>query len=229
MRREWADSKENTKNTELNWWLPPRWKRVLETKRRCGEQLDADTSSKDPAGPLEVHHQEQEQEEHTNALCPYKSFHPMPCLPAILPACQGNGLLAPPIPCPLCDFVQLNYLWWRRKSSPPKSRCICGIVNFLYITVCVIHSCLYVLLFIEIRSSLWLERLTAKAPVATVLGSIPASVGTVESEGRQMKQCWILYEQKEKNPPKKYKEINRFKFFYFYFTKIEIVLLSIIG
>jgi hypothetical protein len=35
----------------------------------------------------------------------------------------------------------------------------------------------------------WLDRLTANAPVATVLGSIPASVGTVESEGRQMKQC----------------------------------------
>ncbi len=35
----------------------------------------------------------------------------------------------------------------------------------------------------------WLERLTANALVATVLGSIPASVGTVESEGRQMKQC----------------------------------------
>ncbi len=44
-----------------------------------------------------------------------------------------------------------------------------------------------------------LERLTANhkvrtlcaanAPVATVLGSIPASVGTVESEERQMKQC----------------------------------------
>ncbi len=50
----------------------------------------------------------------------------------------------------------------------------------------------------------WLERLTANAPVATVLGSIPASVGTVESEGRQMKQCWILYEQKDKkSPPKK--------------------------
>jgi len=47
--------------------------------------------------------------------------------------------------------------------------------------------------------------LTANAPVATVLGSIPASVGTVESEGRQMKQCWILYEQKKKkNSPKKY-------------------------
>jgi hypothetical protein len=29
----------------------------------------------------------------------------------------------------------------------------------------------------------------ASAPVATVLDSIPASVGTVESEGRQMKQC----------------------------------------
>jgi hypothetical protein len=30
---------------------------------------------------------------------------------------------------------------------------------------------------------------TVHAPVATVLGSFPASVGTVESEGRQMKQC----------------------------------------
>jgi hypothetical protein len=27
--------------------------------------------------------------------------------------------------------------------------------------------------------------------VATVLGSIPASSLTVESEGRQMKQCWL--------------------------------------
>jgi hypothetical protein len=32
-------------------------------------------------------------------------------------------------------------------------------------------------------------RLTANAEVATVLGSIPASSVTVESEGRQMKQC----------------------------------------
>jgi hypothetical protein len=38
----------------------------------------------------------------------------------------------------------------------------------------------------------WLERLTANALVATVLGSIPASSDTVESEGRQMKQWWIL-------------------------------------
>jgi hypothetical protein len=34
-----------------------------------------------------------------------------------------------------------------------------------------------------------LERLTAKVVVSTVLGSIPASSDTMESEGRQMKQC----------------------------------------
>jgi hypothetical protein len=38
------------------------------------------------------------------------------------------------------------------------------------------------------------------APVARVLGSIPASVGTVESEGRQMKQC--EYSTKKKSPQK---------------------------
>ncbi len=32
----------------------------------------------------------------------------------------------------------------------------------------------------------WLERLTANAKVATVLGSIPASSETAESEWRQM-------------------------------------------
>ncbi len=42
----------------------------------------------------------------------------------------------------------------------------------------------------RMRSSLVVRAyLTVNAPVATVLGSIPASVGTVESEGRQMKQC----------------------------------------
>jgi hypothetical protein len=35
----------------------------------------------------------------------------------------------------------------------------------------------------------WLERLTANAEVATVLSSMPACTNTVESEGRQMKQC----------------------------------------
>jgi hypothetical protein len=35
----------------------------------------------------------------------------------------------------------------------------------------------------------WLERLTANAVATTVLGWIPASSDTVESEGRQMKQC----------------------------------------
>ncbi len=39
------------------------------------------------------------------------------------------------------------------------------------------------------RSSERLARLTAYAEVATVLGSYPASSDTVESEGRQMKQC----------------------------------------
>jgi hypothetical protein len=33
------------------------------------------------------------------------------------------------------------------------------------------------------------DRLTAKAKVSTVLGSIPASSDTVEPEGWQMKQC----------------------------------------
>jgi hypothetical protein len=42
----------------------------------------------------------------------------------------------------------------------------------------------------------WLERLTANTEVATVLGSIPASSDTKESEGRQMKQCLIKYRTK---------------------------------
>ncbi len=42
----------------------------------------------------------------------------------------------------------------------------------------------------------WLELLTANAIVATVLGSIPASSDTVESEGRQMKQCQKSYIKK---------------------------------
>ncbi len=49
----------------------------------------------------------------------------------------------------------------------------------------------------------WLERLTANAEVATVLGSIPASSDTVEveSEERQMKQWWIHYIKKINPPP----------------------------
>ncbi len=35
----------------------------------------------------------------------------------------------------------------------------------------------------------WLDRLAVTVKVATVLGAIPASTDTVESEGRQMKQC----------------------------------------
>ncbi len=44
----------------------------------------------------------------------------------------------------------------------------------------------------------WLERLAVNTKVATVLGSIPASSKTVESEGLQMKLCWITY-MKRKN------------------------------
>jgi hypothetical protein len=35
----------------------------------------------------------------------------------------------------------------------------------------------------------WLERPAVSAKVTIVMGSIPASSVTVESEGRQMKQC----------------------------------------
>jgi hypothetical protein len=35
----------------------------------------------------------------------------------------------------------------------------------------------------------WFEFLTTSAEAATLLGSIPASSDTVESEGRQTKQC----------------------------------------
>jgi hypothetical protein len=37
----------------------------------------------------------------------------------------------------------------------------------------------------------WLECLTANVKIATVLGSVSASSDTVESEGRQMRHCWI--------------------------------------
>ncbi len=39
----------------------------------------------------------------------------------------------------------------------------------------------------------WLQRLTANVKIATVLGSIPASSDTVDSEGRQKKQDWKKY------------------------------------
>ncbi len=45
----------------------------------------------------------------------------------------------------------------------------------------------------------WLERLIANVKV--VLGSIPALFDTMESEGRQMKQCWIKYIKKIQKIP----------------------------
>jgi hypothetical protein len=52
---------------------------------------------------------------------------------------------------------------------------------------------------------MWLERQAVNAIVATVLGSIPASSDTVESERRQMKHCRITYikRKKPKIPPLK--------------------------
>jgi hypothetical protein len=60
----------------------------------------------------------------------------------------------------------------------------------------------------------WLERLTANAVVATVLGSIPASSDTVVSEGRPMKQCWMSY-IKRKNPKISPIHLMFWTFFYF--------------
>ncbi len=67
----------------------------------------------------------------------------------------------------------------------------------------------------------WLERLTANAVVATVLGSIPASSDTVGSEGRQMKQWWILYMKKKKNPEK----IPLKKKSFIYSTYLKLIML----
>jgi hypothetical protein len=44
-------------------------------------------------------------------------------------------------------------------------------------------------------------RLNFNAKVASVLGSIPASSDTVESEGRQMKQCRKSFLKNLKNSP----------------------------
>jgi hypothetical protein len=47
--------------------------------------------------------------------------------------------------------------------------------------------------FFGVKKAEWLEHLTVNAKVATVLGSIPASSDTVESEGQQIKRCGIKY------------------------------------
>ncbi len=43
-------------------------------------------------------------------------------------------------------------------------------------------------------------RYERKEVTVTVLASIPASSDILDSEGRQMKQCWIKYIKKEKSP-----------------------------
>ncbi len=65
------------------------------------------------------------------------------------------------------------------------------------------HSCLSEVLWWMRSSRVVRERLAVNAKVATVMGSIPASPDTVESEGQQMKQCWVTYikRKNKKNPP----------------------------
>ncbi len=57
------------------------------------------------------------------------------------------------------------------------------------------NKCLqvHILKFSEWDLAEWLERLKTYAELSTVLGSISASTDTVESEGREMKQCRIKY------------------------------------
>ncbi len=53
----------------------------------------------------------------------------------------------------------------------------------------ILHVILENKLKMWMKFSEWLERLITNAKVATVLGSVPASYDTMESEGRHMKQC----------------------------------------
>ncbi len=52
--------------------------------------------------------------------------------------------------------------------------------------------------------AVWLERLTKCRSRNSPLGSIPTSFDTVESEGRQMKQCWIQHIEKKQKKSKKF-------------------------
>ncbi len=57
------------------------------------------------------------------------------------------------------------------------------------------------------RLSEWLERLTVNAVVATVVGLIPASSDTVESEGAADETVLNKVHKRPKNPPlKKFKK-----------------------
>jgi hypothetical protein len=62
----------------------------------------------------------------------------------------------------------------------------------------------------EIQTSCYLlESLANNAEVATVLGSIPASSDTVESEGRKTKQCLITFIKKKKKYPPLYLKVTK--------------------
>ncbi len=73
-----------------------------------------------------------------------------------------------------------------------------GLVYILHTSGWDLAVCGWDLAELWMRSS---RRLAANAVVATVLDSTPASSDTVESAGRQMKQCWISYIKKSKKSP----------------------------
>ncbi len=110
---------------------------------------------------------------------------------------------------------------WRRTNCPPSGpgphyssgQCVflSSIAFLLFGNYAITYKILIVRCWVLIELSVWnfndlakcWERLAVNAKVATVLGSIPASSDTVESEGWQMKQCWITYIKikNPKNPP----------------------------
>jgi hypothetical protein len=110
---------------------------------------------------------------------------------------------------PMLSVVFANT--WCRRIYPSSLPNVCTLMkniggNFLRILgnfegiECTSYLMKRILLSEEMRacSCVVLNVLSLNAQVATVLASIPASVGTVESEGRQMKQCCILYEKEKK-------------------------------
>ncbi len=98
----------------------------------------------------------------------------------------------------LCGWAPAEFLWMRSSRVVwMRSSRVC--VDEIYPSVWMRSS----------RVCGWdlaecLERLTANAVVATALGSNRASSDTVESERRQMRQCWISYIKNiQKIPPLK--------------------------
>jgi hypothetical protein len=81
-----------------------------------------------------------------------------------------------------------------------------GAMHFLWQAVVSLYSSIHQFCGWDLAE--WLEHLAVNANVAKVLGSIPASSDTVESEGRQMMQCWIGSVHKQVFPELWHPSIN---------------------